>query len=81
MYKCGATVQNQWRDKTDVICEKPLPVQIVPPQIPYGVTWDQTRAYKVRGPICGIILRPVWSTEKKHENLRQDASLQDLELK
>ena len=76
VYKCGAMVQKQWRDETEVLWEKPLPMQIAPPQIPYEVTWFQTRACRARGLICGIILRPICSTEKKHESLQQGASLQ-----
>ena len=30
--------------KTEVLCEKPVPVPLCPPQIPHGLTRDRTRA-------------------------------------
>jgi hypothetical protein len=45
----GAQVEWNWQGKTEVLGEKPVPVPLCPPQIPHGLTRDQTRASVVRG--------------------------------
>jgi hypothetical protein len=38
-----------WHDKTEELGEKPVPVPLCPPQIPYGLTRARTLASAVRG--------------------------------
>jgi hypothetical protein len=45
----GAPVELNWHGKTEVLGEKPVPVPLCPPQIPHGLTWDQTGASAVGG--------------------------------
>jgi hypothetical protein len=45
----GAPVELNWQGKTEVLGEKPVPVPLCPPQIPYGLTRDRTRASAVEG--------------------------------
>jgi hypothetical protein len=35
--------------ETEVLGEKPITVPLCPPQISYGLTWDRTRTFAVRG--------------------------------
>jgi hypothetical protein len=44
-----ATVEWYWQGKTEELGEKPVPVPLCPPQIPYGLTRARTRASAVRG--------------------------------
>jgi hypothetical protein len=44
-----APVEWNWQGKTEVLGEKPAPVPLCPPQIPYGLTRDRTRACAVGG--------------------------------
>jgi hypothetical protein len=45
----GAPVEWNWQEKTKVLGEKPVAVPLCPPQIPYGLAHDRTRASAVRG--------------------------------
>jgi hypothetical protein len=45
----GAPVEWNWQGKTEVIGEKPVPLPLCPPQIPHGLTRDQTRTSAVGG--------------------------------
>jgi hypothetical protein len=45
----GAQVEWNWRGKPEVLGEKPVPLPLCPPEIPYGLTRDRTRASAVRG--------------------------------
>jgi hypothetical protein len=45
----GASVEWNWQVKTEVLGEKPVPVPLCPPQIPYGLTRNGSRASAVRG--------------------------------
>jgi hypothetical protein len=45
----GALVEWNWQGKTEELGEKPIPVSLCPPQIPYGLTRDRTRACAVGG--------------------------------
>jgi hypothetical protein len=45
----GAAVAWNWREKTEVLGEKPVPVSLYLPQIPHGLNRDRTRASAVRG--------------------------------
>jgi hypothetical protein len=46
-------MEHRWnvtdRGKPKYSGEKPVPVPLCPPQIPYGLTWDRTRASAVSG--------------------------------
>jgi hypothetical protein len=44
----GAVVEWYWQGKSEEIREKPDPVPLCPPQIPYGLTWAGTRACTMR---------------------------------
>jgi hypothetical protein len=44
-----ATVEWYWQGKIEELGEKPVPVQLCPPQIPHGLTRARTRASAVRG--------------------------------
>ena len=43
--ECGTLVEWYWRDKTEVLGEKPAPIPLCPPQILHGLTWDRTLAF------------------------------------
>jgi hypothetical protein len=45
----GAPVEWNWQGKIEVLGWKPVPVPLCPPQIPYGMTRDRTRASAVGG--------------------------------
>jgi hypothetical protein len=45
----GAPVEWNWRENRSTRGEKPFPVPLCPPQIPHGLTRDQTQASAVRG--------------------------------
>jgi hypothetical protein len=45
----GAPVEWKWQGKTEVLGEKFVPVPLCPPQIPHGLTRDQTRSSAVGG--------------------------------
>jgi hypothetical protein len=45
----GAPVEWNWQGKTEVLGENPVPVPLCPPQIPHGLTRDQTQASAVGG--------------------------------
>jgi hypothetical protein len=45
----GAPVEWNWQGKTKVLGQKPVPVPLCPPQIPHGLSRDQTRASAVGG--------------------------------
>jgi hypothetical protein len=44
-------MEQWWNDKlagkTEVLREKPDPMSLCPPQIPYGLTWDSTWTFMV----------------------------------
>jgi hypothetical protein len=62
----GAPVEWYWQGKTEVLGEKPVPVQFCPPQIPHGLTRDRTRPPRWKagdeapepwhGLLCGLII-------------------------
>jgi hypothetical protein len=45
----GEPVEWNWRGKTEVLGEKPVPVPLCPPQIPHALTSGRTRASAVGG--------------------------------
>jgi hypothetical protein len=66
----GAPVEWSWQGKTEVLGEKPVPVPLFPPQIPHGLTRDQTRASAVGGRRL-----TAWAMAQPRKELPSDSSL------
>jgi hypothetical protein len=63
-----ATVEWYWQGKTEELVEKPVPVPLFPPQIPYGLTRARTRASAVRGRRL-----TTWAMARSHFVLRTNS--------
>jgi hypothetical protein len=66
----GAPVEWNWQAKIEVLVEKSVPVPLCSPQIPHGLTRDETRASAVRGwrltawamaRLCEILVSARWA--------------------
>jgi hypothetical protein len=67
MWTWKAIVEWYWQGKIEKLEDKPLPVSLLPPKIPYGITRKWTRASAMRGRrlITWAMARPRWENNIK----------------